>query len=322
MSAQRAKQSISEIQVKIQRQLNNNVLYFCDYELDKLEAYLKSLKEQDRVLSNYIIIRLVTLLECIYRETIKDIVNFSSIYANKVIDQIKNNVQIDMDFFNALTGKKITMGDIISQVISIKRFDIFISIMVEIDSNFKKEMILHLNKLSKNKISWENIAKVFADLNENRNILVHEVIDLPVEENLIIKYIYYARLFLKSLNGWLNKKIGRVEYAKTQLVLNINSFKESQFWNTEIRKFIIEIIRYLKKYNSHSSIRGLVRYYQIREKGCKEYAHFNASFIEGGTIYPLVFNTSLTEARKLFLEELKNHFTNFDGKIYIGTIEI
>lgn len=124
------------------------------------------------------------------------------------------------------------------------------------------------------------------------------------------------------MNDWVNKKIGREEIGKNQSELNINSYKESQFWDTEVRNFIIEIIRYLKKYNSDSGIRELVIYYQIREKGCKEYAHFNAVFFEGGTIYPLIFNSSLTEARKLFLDELKSFFTNFHDKIYIHTVEL
>ncbi len=47
-----------------------------------------------------------------------------------------------------------------------------------------------------------------------------------------------------------------------------------------------------------------------------------AFFFEGGTIYSLIFNSSLTEARKLFLDELKNLLTNFHDKIYIDTVEL
>lgn len=53
-----------------------------------------------------------------------------------------------------------------------------------------------------------------------------------------------------------------------------------------------------------------------------EYAKFKADFFKGGSIYPLIFNSSLSEARIHFLEELKNIFTNANDEIDIYPVDL
>lgn len=104
--------------------------------------------------------------------------------------------------------------------------------------------------------------------------------------------------------------------------MNIHSYNEAEEWNVKIRHFVNEIIKYLRDTDCKSNIRQLVKFYNLREKSCLEYAKFKADFFKGGSIYPLIFNSALSEARIHFLEELKSVFTNANDKIDIYPVDL
>lgn len=317
-SKNKYKKSINEIRTNLERQFSNTILYLYNFELDSLDQFLVAPKEENLNLLLYVPIRLVTIIECYYREIIKSLVNYDDLYANKLIKYIKDNVHIDMDFINSLVGKKITVGDIVSQIVSVKRLDSFISIMEDLlgAKTFKPELTKFLKEQEPETPSLDFILGSLSELNSYRNIIVHEYSKLEIGEDKIQAYVKHTRIFLMAIENLVNKIQG-IKQHETQMEMNIDSFNEAKEWNVKIRSFVNEIIKYLLDSDCKSNIRQLVKFYNLREKSCLEYAKFKAEFFKDGSIYPLILNSALSEARIHFLEELKNVFTDINDKIDI-----
>lgn len=308
--------TINNIFEKIKRQSNNSHR-FATYELDSLVKMIDSAKQIEPALLLYIPIKLVTFIECYFKDVVREFVDNDVSYANALIDRLKD-IPIDMDFINFLTGKIITVGSIISQVVLVQRVDSITDVMDKLlgENVFKKSMTNYLHKQGQQKITFYSLITSLRELNNNRNIIVHENSRLVLQEDQLITYVQHTKLFLDATNHIVDELL-YPNALITQTEMNDSEFKRAEELNKEIRRLIFNISVYIRSKSEKIQVKQLLIFYKQREKSIAEYGRFKAGFYEGGSIYPLIYYSALTEAREKFLAELKQIFINYEGQIEI-----
>ncbi|CAM3537209.1 MULTISPECIES: hypothetical protein [Legionella] len=313
--------SIKQIFEKIKRQDN----YFHRSNIYELEAtidLINSFKETEPNLLSYIPIKLVTIMECYFKSIVKEFVDHDVIYANSLIDYLKD-IHIDMDFITFLSGKLITVGSIISEIVRLQRVDSFFDIMSKLlGKNFiKKKYDNYLNYHGEPKISFYFLKKSLLELNSQRNIIVHANANLVIDKMQLKTYVQHTKLLLDATNELVDE-ILYPNSPTTQYEMNQSAFEKSEEINKRIRKFIADICLYIKQRSSKEQVKQFLIYYHQREKSIKEYGKLQADFYEGGSMYPLIYYSAITSGREIFFDELKKEFTNYNNEIEIHPLNL
>ncbi|HAU1603705.1 TPA: hypothetical protein JBJ19_02385 [Legionella pneumophila] len=104
--------------------------------------------------------------------------------------------------------------------------------------------------------------------------------------------------------------------------MNQFAFVRAEEIDKQIRALIYKISIYIRKKGEKVHIKQLLKFYHQREKSIEEYGKFKADFYEGGSIYPLIYYSEITEAREKFYGELKQNFINYNGEIEIHPLNL
>ncbi|KTD15566.1 hypothetical protein Lgra_0232 [Legionella gratiana] len=179
----------------------------------------------------------------------------------------------------------------------------------------------YLNNHNEQKISWDSLISSLQELNNHRNIIVHENSDLILKEDQIIAYLKHTELLYEGTNHIINK-ILYPNAPTTQTEMNQFAFVKAEEIDKEIRGLIYKISTYIREKGEKVHIKQLLTYYKQREKSIEEYGKFKADFYEGGSIYPLIYHSAITEAREKFFDELKQNFINYNGEIEIHPLSL
>lgn len=313
--------SINDIFEKVKRQKNSFYRYHT-YEIDSLIKLIESAKQIDPILLLYIPIRLVTFIECYFKDLVREFVDHDGIYANALIHYLKD-ISIDMDFINFLSGKIITVGSIISQIVSIQRVDSIFNVMEKLLGNksFKVKLSNYLCNHTEQSITLDSLIATLQELNKHRNIIVHENSNLVLQEGQLIIYAKHTKLFLEATNH-ITSEILYPDTPTTQMQMNHLAAEKANEINSEIRKLISNILVYIRKKNQNLQAKQFLVFYKQREKSMEEYGKFQANFYKGGSIYPLIYFSAITEARENFLAELKQNLINYQGGIEIHPLSL
>ncbi|HHF7349729.1 TPA: HEPN domain-containing protein [Legionella feeleii] len=314
----KSKISINDIIEKIKREKKHSYMHN-PYKLQSLMELIPTINKIDSELLSYIPIKLITILECYFKDVIREFVDHEATYAKKLIEHFKN-IQIDLDLINFLAQKKITLGRIFSQIIPVQRVDSIVTLFESLGLNdFKKKISIYLKQ--KSNISLETIFKTLTELNRNRNIIVHENSNLVLSDSQIIIYIEQTLLFLEAVDNFIGETL-YPNSSYTQLELNQYSYSLAEESNRKVRSLISRIVIYMRKHKETAQIKQFLQFYRSRASSILEYAKFNADFYKGGSIYPLIFNSCLKEARINFLEELQRTFINVNDEIEIPNLQV
>jgi len=301
-----------------------NSRYDFNTKLNDIEyAFLENLQyngQYNSELLKYIPIATVACFEAFFRSTYKELIDFGLPFSNNVIkfNQAKN-VKFDFDIVNAIQTKTFTIGEFISHILPCNSFkDINSNMSTLIGKDFSNEIKLFSKEsifekvMETSQVFKENSSQIFADLHrifELRHIFCHEFatnIDISQEE--ILRYFTNAKIFLKQTDTFLWELI-YPNSPETQTDMNIQSAEEFEKADNEL----VELIKLIKEIKSDKTDFGInIKLFdksiELWEKYRKKKAELDASAVEGGTMYPLIFSNSLITTTKEKIESLKKEF--------------
>lgn len=274
----------------------------------------------NKELLKYIPIATVACFEAFFRSVYKELIDFGKPFSDNVVKfNQAQNVKFDFDIVNAIQTKTVTVGEFVSHILPCNNFEDInknLSLLCSIDfadqiKKFKRESIFeHVNDNSKQFI--ENGDQIIADIKrtfELRHIYCHEfATNLPIDKDEILRCFNNAKLFLNHTNDFVWDLI-YPNAPETQTDMNIQASDEFERFENDL-SVLISTIKEAKKENSYFDLN--VEFFDKTIEQWKIYrktkAELDASLVEGGTMYPLLYASSLTATTKEKIESLKNEF--------------
>lgn len=274
----------------------------------------------NKELLKYIPIATVACFEAFFRSVYKELIDFGKPFSDNVVKfNQAQNVKFDFDIVNAIQTKTVTVGEFVSHILPCNNFEDInknLSLLCSIDfadqiKKFKRESIFeHVNDNSKQFI--DNGDQIIADIKrtfELRHIFCHEfATNLHIDKDEILRCFNNAKLFLNQTNDFVWDLI-YPNAPETQTDMNIQASDEFEKFENDL-SVLISTIKEAKNENSDFDLNvGLfdktIEQWKIYRK---TKAESDASVVEGGTMYPLLYASSLTNTTKEKIESLKNEF--------------
>lgn len=271
-------------------------------------------------LLKYIPIATIACFEAFFRSVYKEFIDFGKPFNDNVIKfNQAQNVKFDFDIVNAIQKKTVTVGEFVSHILPCNNFEDInknLSVLCGIDftdqiKKFKRESIFeHVNKNSKQFI--DNGDQILADIKrtfELRHIFCHEfATNVNIDKDEILKCFNSAKIFLNQTNEFVWDLI-YPNAPETQTDMNIQAYDEFERFENDLSA-LISTIKEVKSENSDFDLNA-----KLFDKTIEEWkiyrntkAALAASVVEGGTMYPLLYASSLTATTKEKIESLKNEF--------------
>jgi len=274
----------------------------------------------NKELLKYIPISTVACFEAFFRSVYKELIDFGIPFSDNVVKfNQAQNVKFDFDIVNAIQTKTVTIGEFVSHILPCNNFEDInknLSLLCSIDfadqiKKFKRESIFeHINDNSKQFI--DNGDQIIADIKrtfELRHIFCHEfATNLPLDRDEILRCFNNAKLFLNQTNDFVWDLI-YPNAPETQTDMNIQASDEFEMFENDL-SVLISTIKKAKNENSDFDLN--VELFDKTIEQWKIYrktkAELDASVVEGGTMYSLLYASSLTATTKEKIESLKNEF--------------
>jgi hypothetical protein len=314
---------INEITAIKSRSEYNSRHDYCS-RLDDIEyAFQENLNYNgvlNKELLKYIPIATVACFEAFFRSVYKELIDFGKPFSDNVVKfNQAQNVKFDFDIVNAIQTKMVTVGEFVSHILPCNNFEDInknLSLLCDIKfadqiKKFYRESIFdHVNDVSKQFI--ENSDQIIADIKrtfELRHIYCHEfATSLPIDKDEILRCFNNAKLFLNHTNDFV-WYLMYPNAAETQTDMNIQASDEFECYENDLL-ILISTIKEAKKENSILDLN--IKLFDKSIEQWKTYretkAELDASVVEGGTMYPLLYACSLTSTTKEKIESLKNEF--------------
>ena len=269
----------------------------------------------------YSVINIVACSEALFRNFVKELIdNNQDCFANvKKLSQF-NNTKLDFTIISAFQTRTITIGDLVSHILSYNNFEDLIAninnlrdfdLIKEI-KEFKREYLFErfndvINQFKKNP---DEIIKSVKNIFKLRHIFCHEYsnnvhISYPDLVYDLVNFKIFLECSFVSITEYLQPN-----YPETQL--EINEHAKENF--KKVEKEFENIIKHSKQ--SFKSIDGNEyideSFFLKSIKEWKSYADFFATSMSvkyiGGSIYDSVYYSYLEETYKTKIELLKKYF--------------
>lgn len=275
----------------------------------------------NKELLKYIPIATVACFEAFFRSVYKELVDFGKPFSDNVVKfNQSQNIKFDFDIVNAIQTKTVTVGEFISHILPCNSFDDInknLSLLCSLDfadqiKNFKRDSIFERVQ-DNSKQFKENGSQIIEDIKrtfELRHIFCHEfATNLRIDRDEILRCFNNAKIFLNQTNDFIWNLI-YPDAPETQA--DMNNYASEQF--AEADNELTELIATIKeasrehsymKLNTDLLDETITSWKKYRDKK----AEMNASFVEGGSMYPTIYASSLTTTTKEKIESLKKEYT-------------
>lgn len=314
---------INEITAIKSRTEFNSRLDFSTKLLDIETAFKENLYyngEFDSELIKYIPIATVACFEAFFRSVYKELVDFGKPFSDNAINfNQSKNIKFDFDIIHAIQAKTVTVGEFVSHILPCNNFEDInsnMSTLTKLDflqeiKKFKKESIFEQeNQEAENFINNSN--QIIADIKrvfELRHIFCHEfATNLRIDKDEILRCFNNCKLFLNQTNNFVWDII-YPNAPETQADMNIQASIEYDIYNKELSE-LLKTVKEIKTQNSEPDFNTT-----LFDKATKQWeayreskAEFDASVVEGGSMYPLVYTFSLTATTKEKIESINKEF--------------
>jgi hypothetical protein len=274
----------------------------------------------NKELLKYIPIATVACFEAFFRSVYKELIDFGKPFSENVVKfNQAQNVKFDFDIVNAIQTKTVTVGEFVSHILPCNNFEDInknLSLLCSIDftdqiKKFTRESIFeHVNDNSKQFI--DNGDQIIAEIKrtfELRHIFCHEfATSLPIDKEEILSCFNNAKLFLNQTNDFVWHLI-YPNLPENQADMNIQASDEFEKFENDLSVLILTI-KEAKNENLDFDLNVELfdKTMQQWEVYRKSKAEFDASIMEDGSMYPLLYASSLTATTKEKIESLKNEF--------------
>ncbi|RXQ86995.1 DUF1311 domain-containing protein [Ancylomarina salipaludis] len=312
---------INEInEIKTRSEFNSRHDY--NIRLNSIEyAFKESLNyngDFDTELVKYIPIATVACFEAFFRSVYKELIDFGKPFSDNAIkfNQSKN-IKFDFEIINAIQTKTVTIGEFISHILPCNNYEDInknLSTIANIDftdaiKKFKRESIFDHVNLNFQQFA-DNSNQIISDIKrtfELRHIFCHEfATNLTVDKDEILRCFNNSKIFLNHTNDFIWNLL-YPDAPETQAEMNIHASNEFEKFENEL-SVLISTIKELKNGNSDLNVELFNTTIENWEIYRESKAELDASVVEGGTMYPTLYASSMTATTKEKIESLRNEF--------------
>jgi hypothetical protein len=314
MTTDRTKQILA---LKMRRGDSHSTQIFS--ELGRLQTLWTELSShQAASLSNYVPMRLVTLIEVFVRDSIRALVDYDDRYV-KSAEKLLKSVKFDYELVVGLVGRNITLGDLVAHSISTNQPDQIFATFANLDEDF-------VDKLKTGHTRWvedehdfplppiitdfDVMMETLGEMFEARHIVTHELpSSSPFNDNQIHEFFAATQELLDAME-WLviNLTVGTIPYSQT--AMNIAGGRVVAALDDELAALlqVLHLRDDLRKEALETSQTKWKEYATAQAK-------FKASLVEGGSMYPMVFAAEKAALQRERIERLKWWANRTEGEI-------
>jgi hypothetical protein len=287
-------------------------------EIEGILSQAEKLRDgYDKELLKYIPIATVACFESFFRTATKEIIDYGKPFSDNIakLNQTKS-LKLDFNFLNEIQSKTITIGEFISHILPCNNFeDINTNLSIIAGINFSSELKRykdHSKFDGRNSISsyfCDNYDRIITDVRrffELRHIFCHEfAISFNIDRKEIYKCFERSKYFLNQANFYIWHLL-YPDAPETQAEMNAQAGVD--FANAE--KILKEICdRVMMDFGDDAQTiaqfkDSMDKWEVYRESKAK----LEAIFVEGGTLYPLIYLSSQTKTTKAKIEDLISEY--------------
>jgi uncharacterized protein YecT (DUF1311 family) len=279
-------------------------------------------EESKNDLSNFydfIPIRIVTIIEVFIRELVRGIIDSGSPYIERA-ETLFKGIKLDFAFAISLHGRKVTIGDLIANSLSINNIDQITSIIETLIAKpFRKNVSEICDRWqveieNKPKIpiieDIEEIYKILAKLFYVRHILTHEIPRSKLYELDDIDAFFKASTeFLRATEELVLFELhGNVPL--TQAGMNQHAFDTLTETMTELDSILEKV-----KSAADVNVFLLEEAQTAWETFAMKEANFHAGVVEGGSMQPMIFASTKEELTRRRINELAWWLNREEGEL-------
>jgi len=310
---------ISEIIEIRSRRSSNNSHSEVFIRLLNLEQAFKATPNDNKEILKYFPIALVATMEGCFRIMAAELIDHGEIFLGNC-DQLLKNQKITFDLIKAFQGKQVSVGEFVSHVVSINKLQDIDSLISTITGkNFLKELKSHRSRwevqvlkqkdvpiIINSDKTYKNIISTF----ELRHIFCHETAaKIDFDYKKIEEYFLSASIFLKASVDYVSE-IMHPNAPLTQTEMNIDSAKVV---NDLVNETVEVKDKIIKKLSSQPDrIKILESSHEKWIDYMKEFSVFSADAYKGGSIRPLIYNTTASGISSSYLNLLKGELESID----------
>ncbi|PZQ10869.1 MAG: hypothetical protein DI565_18935 [Ancylobacter novellus] len=278
------------------------------YHIESLKHHWDG-SSQESMEAELVIRRLVTIIEVFVRESIRELVDAGEPYSARA-EKIINKMKIDYSFIMSLHGRLLSIGDIVSHTISVNDTNQIVTNLSILMPDFSNDLKTIHERWSDDQSRWpqkpilRNVDKTLAaiaSLFQVRHIVTHEMpTEPPFNINDIAKFITQSNLLIRAID-WIIIKELHGSVPRTQLAMNVAAGEALSQETDRMKKLLAKVRRrgvFDKKLFNQNQ--------QLWKKFSDNYASLRASGVAGGSMYPMIYDSALTEITKERCDHLLN----------------
>lgn len=268
---------------------------------------------------DYAAIRLVTLIEVYMRNRSAELIDSGSPYLERAQSLVgTTGLKIDFPLAAAISGKKISLGQLVAHTIPCNSFGDFVNCFSKLFDadlfncirDIHDRVAVELLGEAKSPIIGDvpSLCSVMVRLFESRHILVHELPDqTPIGEGDIDRYIEMTHQILRATDGHVDWLL-HGDYPLTQTDMNIEAGESAAEVDRQLA-LLVDRIREGGRDEEFEKAQSAWEAYREAE------ADFRTGWGAGGTIRPMLHAAAFETLTRERLEALESFVA---GKFDLG----
>lgn len=279
------------------------------WEIEALARQWQDGSELLREASDFIPIRLVTILEVFTRGWIATLVDAGEPYVQRARELVGGSVEFDFEVVRALVGKQVSIGELVSHSVSINQLSDLEAIFTTLIGD---KIFLKIAKLPDR---WASEVEgvfdpIIADVDDTRrslaalfairHIVVHEMpLGKPYQTDEVDGFIAATKHFVHAVDQFLDTMLNG-NFPLQQQPMNAEAWRQAEEKDVELTAWI----------DSQETVNSSPLFNQAQESWVA-FRHAQSQYVAGydqewpGTIAPLLAATEYKRMTVARLDEIK-----------------
>lgn len=258
---------------------------------------------------DFVVIRLVTLLEVFMRSRLAELIDSGAPYLERAQSLIGGSgLKIDFPLAAAISGKKISLGELVAHSIPCSSLGDFVNSFSKLFDHdlFDRIREIHdrvaveLHGATRRPIieNVDALREILVRLFECRHILVHELPDAaPYKPSDVDSFVAMTDQLLGATSGYVDWLL-HGDYPLTQSDMNAEAGEAAAAADKELGE-LVQRVREETKREDFDKAQGAWEAYRAAE------ADFRTDWESGGSIRPLLYAAAMEELTRERIRELE-----------------
>jgi uncharacterized protein YecT (DUF1311 family) len=276
--------------------------------VDDLARAWNTHERQVEDFTDFVPMRLSTIMEVYVRETVRQAIDSDPKYADRT-EPLAKNFKLDFSLLKSLHGKLVTLGDIIAHSLPVSSLDHVVSTYETLFPGFRKKLPESRERWTEDQNTQslppilgeaERTLSVIKRIFEVRHIVTHEMPkERPYAVEEIAEFLTSTRDFL-SATDWILIGETKGDVPRTQMAMNMAAGEDLDVVVREMEEALVEI-----RARGELDEKKLAASQAAWDAYADSEATLHASLVEGGSMFPLIWAASKAEVTRERVNRLR-----------------